>query len=204
MIESAEPALGREPDHGRPDPADERSPDGVNVDQRPRVGRSGSSCGRSPVRVHLRPAGDRAARRLDPRPAVERPCGRAGRQPALRADNPRRRQQPDAPGPRQGLPGPPAARRSSKALGGPGHRRLGVPDAAPRRGGGLGPDYGYRPAIGAIIDRLKTALGGQCLPRTLTPDPNSRAASPASSSRRATRRASCDCNLPGRQAVPRS
>ncbi|HTN82687.1 MAG TPA: hypothetical protein VL242_03355 [Sorangium sp.] len=32
-------------------------------------------------------------------------------------------------------------------------------------------DYGYRPAIGAIIDRLKTVLGGQCLPRTLTPDP---------------------------------
>ncbi|WP_437621703.1 hypothetical protein [Sorangium sp. So ce1151] len=31
-------------------------------------------------------------------------------------------------------------------------------------------DYGYRPAIGAIIDRLKTVLGGQCLPRTLTPD----------------------------------
>ncbi len=31
-------------------------------------------------------------------------------------------------------------------------------------------DYGYRPAIGAIIDRLKTALGGQCLPRTLVPD----------------------------------
>ncbi|WP_437483498.1 hypothetical protein WME75_42925 [Sorangium sp. So ce1014] len=30
-------------------------------------------------------------------------------------------------------------------------------------------DYGYRPAIGAIIDRLKTVLGGQCLPRTLTP-----------------------------------
>ncbi|KYF64406.1 hypothetical protein [Sorangium cellulosum] len=32
-------------------------------------------------------------------------------------------------------------------------------------------DYGYRPAIGAIIDRLKTVLGGQCLPRTLTPEP---------------------------------
>jgi hypothetical protein len=31
-------------------------------------------------------------------------------------------------------------------------------------------DYGYTPAIGAIIDRLKKALGGQCLPRTLTPD----------------------------------
>jgi hypothetical protein len=34
------------------------------------------------------------------------------------------------------------------------------------------PDYGYRPAIGAIVDRLKIALGGQCLPRTLTPNPN--------------------------------
>ncbi|MFT3773730.1 MAG: hypothetical protein QM820_50805 [Minicystis sp.] len=33
-----------------------------------------------------------------------------------------------------------------------------------------GADFGYRPAIGAIIDRLKLALGGQCLPRKLTPD----------------------------------
>lgn len=32
------------------------------------------------------------------------------------------------------------------------------------------PDFGYRPAIGAIIDRLKLALGGQCLPRKLNPD----------------------------------
>ncbi len=31
-------------------------------------------------------------------------------------------------------------------------------------------DFGYRPAIGAIIDRLKTALGDQCLSRTLVPD----------------------------------
>jgi hypothetical protein len=31
-------------------------------------------------------------------------------------------------------------------------------------------DFGYRPAIGAIIDRLKLALGGQCLSRTLTAD----------------------------------
>ena len=31
-------------------------------------------------------------------------------------------------------------------------------------------DFGYRPAIGAIVDRLKVALGGQCLPRTLVPD----------------------------------
>jgi hypothetical protein len=33
-------------------------------------------------------------------------------------------------------------------------------------------DYGYRPAIGALVDQLKTAIGGQCLPRTLTPDEN--------------------------------
>jgi hypothetical protein len=33
-------------------------------------------------------------------------------------------------------------------------------------------DYGYRPAIGSIIDRLKLALNGQCLPRQLSPDTN--------------------------------
>jgi hypothetical protein len=31
-------------------------------------------------------------------------------------------------------------------------------------------DFGYRPAIDAIVDRLKTALREQCLPRTLVPD----------------------------------
>ncbi|WP_437850836.1 hypothetical protein [Sorangium sp. So ce363] len=31
-------------------------------------------------------------------------------------------------------------------------------------------DFGYRPAIGAIVDRLKTKLGGQCLPRALQPN----------------------------------
>ncbi|KYG02013.1 hypothetical protein BE21_05820 [Sorangium cellulosum] len=31
-------------------------------------------------------------------------------------------------------------------------------------------DYGYRPAIGAIVDRLKTKLAGQCLPRALQPN----------------------------------
>jgi hypothetical protein len=33
------------------------------------------------------------------------------------------------------------------------------------------PDYGYRPAISAIVDRLKEALTGRCLPRELKPDP---------------------------------
>jgi len=32
-------------------------------------------------------------------------------------------------------------------------------------------DYGYRPAVDAIVDRLKEALTGKCLPRRLTPDP---------------------------------
>jgi len=31
-------------------------------------------------------------------------------------------------------------------------------------------DYGYTPAVGAIIERLKKELGGQCLPRSLTPN----------------------------------
>jgi hypothetical protein len=31
-------------------------------------------------------------------------------------------------------------------------------------------NYGYRPAVATIIDRLKQELGGQCLPRKLTPD----------------------------------
>ncbi len=30
--------------------------------------------------------------------------------------------------------------------------------------------YGYNPAVAAIIDRLKEALGGRCLPRELVPD----------------------------------
>lgn len=35
---------------------------------------------------------------------------------------------------------------------------------------GAAEDFGYRPAIGALIDRLKDKLGYQCLPRKLTPD----------------------------------
>jgi len=33
------------------------------------------------------------------------------------------------------------------------------------------PLYGYRPAVAAIVDRLKNALASQCLPQQLTPDP---------------------------------
>ncbi len=38
------------------------------------------------------------------------------------------------------------------------------------------PDYGYRPAVSAIIDRLAVALGPQCLPRALIVDPTTGAA----------------------------
>ena len=34
------------------------------------------------------------------------------------------------------------------------------------------PDYGYNPAVGAIISRLKEALTGKCLPRQLVPETN--------------------------------
>lgn len=40
-------------------------------------------------------------------------------------------------------------------------RQLSDPEAA---------DYGYRPAIGALVDTLKTRLRGQCLSRTLPPN----------------------------------
>jgi hypothetical protein len=33
-------------------------------------------------------------------------------------------------------------------------------------------DFGYRPAVNAIIDRLKTQLTGRCLPRQLAPNPD--------------------------------
>ncbi len=36
---------------------------------------------------------------------------------------------------------------------------------------GNDPNYGYRPAVAAIIDRLKAALSNACLPRKLNPDP---------------------------------
>ena len=62
------------------------------------------------------------------------------------------------------------------------------------------PDFGYRPAIGSIIDRLKTALGGQCLPRTLTPDPNTDQVPCVIIEARNSQDA-CSCDLAGRQNV---
>ena len=62
------------------------------------------------------------------------------------------------------------------------------------------PIYGYRPAVNAIVDRLKLALGGQCLPRTLVPDVSGQVScliieatfTPAEQ---------CSCDAAGRQPV---
>jgi len=62
-----------------------------------------------------------------------------------------------------------------------------------------GRDFGYRPAIGAIIDRLKLALGGQCLSRTLTPDPEGRVPCLVLEARNSQGQGGC--NLPGRRDV---
>ncbi|MFO0550307.1 MAG: hypothetical protein U0271_18075 [Polyangiaceae bacterium] len=53
-------------------------------------------------------------------------------------------------------------------------------------------DYGYRPAVNAIIDRLKEELGGQCLARTLTPDPEGNV--PCLVLEAAVTHGNCSCN----------
>jgi hypothetical protein len=66
------------------------------------------------------------------------------------------------------------------------------------------PDYGYRPAIGSIIDRLKIALKGQCLPRTLTPDAKGQVPCLLLEARRVEDALIGECNAcgdPGRQPV---
>lgn len=61
------------------------------------------------------------------------------------------------------------------------------------------PTYGYRPAIGAIVDTLKTALGGQCLPRELKPDAQGQVTCLILEARNTG--GNCDCNTTARQPV---
>ncbi|WP_437707290.1 hypothetical protein WMF45_26515 [Sorangium sp. So ce448] len=62
-------------------------------------------------------------------------------------------------------------------------------------------DYGYRPAIGAIIDRLKTVLGGQCLPRALTSEAGGEVACLILEARNT--HGACNCaDIPARADVP--
>jgi hypothetical protein len=66
------------------------------------------------------------------------------------------------------------------------------------------PNYGYNPAVGAIIDRLKEVLHGRCLPRKLTPDATTGLV-PCSIVEATAGSAGCDCDMrPGRTRVPLS
>lgn len=61
-------------------------------------------------------------------------------------------------------------------------------------------DFGYRPAIQSIIDRLKTKLGGQCLPRTLIPDPSGQVSCLIIEASNTNN--NCDCTANGRSEIP--
>ena len=61
-----------------------------------------------------------------------------------------------------------------------------------------GNDFGYRPAIGAIIDRLKQALRGQCLSRGLNVSPEGKVLCLVIE---AAKTDECNCNVPGRNEI---
>jgi len=71
------------------------------------------------------------------------------------------------------------------------------------------PNYGYNPAVGAIIDRLKDALKGKCLPRAIetiaeNPDlPVDEATNPSKvlCAVVEAQKSGCDCTIAGRQDV---
>jgi hypothetical protein len=55
-------------------------------------------------------------------------------------------------------------------------------------------NYGYNPAVGAIIERLKDALKGKCLPRKIQTDDMGQVLCRVVEAQKAD----CDCTLPGR------
>jgi len=66
------------------------------------------------------------------------------------------------------------------------------------------PNYGYNPAVGAIIERLKEALKGKCLPRPIgtDADPMSPTFGQVLCKVIEAQKANCDCMLPGRGITP--
>jgi hypothetical protein len=56
------------------------------------------------------------------------------------------------------------------------------------------PNYGYNPAVGAIIERLKEALKGKCLPRAIGTDDQGQVLCKVVEAQRS----GCDCAQPGR------
>jgi len=57
------------------------------------------------------------------------------------------------------------------------------------------PNYGYNPAVGAIIERLKEALKGKCLPRQIQADEKGEVLCRVIEAQKEN----CDCTLPGRR-----
>ncbi|MEO7035711.1 MAG: hypothetical protein ABI548_17395, partial [Polyangiaceae bacterium] len=68
------------------------------------------------------------------------------------------------------------------------------------------PDYGYNPAVGAIIERLKVALQGKCLPRPLQTDtvPTSPTYGQVLCKVIEAQKSGCDCKVGGRAVADAS
>lgn len=62
------------------------------------------------------------------------------------------------------------------------------------------PNYGYNPAVAAIIDRLKEALKGKCLPRKIDTDPTTHLVE--CEVIEAQKAGNCDCTKNGRSEAP--
>ena len=61
------------------------------------------------------------------------------------------------------------------------------------------PGYGYEPAVDAIVDRLKVALSGRCLPRPLAVEPGEGGKLPCAVVEAAESQGSCRCTAAGRR-----
>jgi hypothetical protein len=64
------------------------------------------------------------------------------------------------------------------------------------------PEYGYRPAIEALINRLRIALRGSCLPRQLEIDKVTQQVPCVIVESYRQTNGACDCTLPGRKPAP--
>ncbi|HYQ43593.1 MAG TPA: hypothetical protein VER11_16540 [Polyangiaceae bacterium] len=63
------------------------------------------------------------------------------------------------------------------------------------------PNYGYNPAVGAIINRLKDALKGKCLPRPIQTDDKGQVLCAVIEAQNTSNGNQCNCALPGRKDV---
>ncbi len=92
-----------------------------------------------------------------------------------------------------------------RTAGGAGQSNAIVASICPKsyKGADLNSDsYGYTPAVTAIIDRLKEALNGSCLPRPLEVDETDNTVPCNVVESYPSGGGACDCNVPGRGEVP--